>query len=227
MSSISSLTSIYPRRPSLLAELTQVHVHVISEEPVIRAGIRHLLASRSPSVAFVEDLATEPADVVFYDVLGIWRNGDRHLAAIVKDHPGRVLALGRTLQPGLTLRALELGATAAVPLAADAEEILTTIHHLVDARFPHASATETPPGSDPRPRLATGVCLTAREQQVLTLIVAGASNGGISDELFISVNTVKSLIRSAYAKMGVKRRAQAVAWGINHGYARSLRRPEP
>jgi DNA-binding CsgD family transcriptional regulator len=34
---------------------------------------------------------------------------------------------------------------------------------------------------------------------------------------YISINTLKSYIRSAYRKMGVERRAQAVRWGIEHG----------
>jgi two-component system, NarL family, response regulator LiaR len=32
------------------------------------------------------------------------------------------------------------------------------------------------------------------------------------------VNSVKTYIRSAYRKMGVNHRAQAVAWGIQHGF---------
>jgi NarL family two-component system response regulator LiaR len=33
----------------------------------------------------------------------------------------------------------------------------------------------------------------------------------------LSINSVKTYIRTAYAKMGVTRRSQAVLWGIQHG----------
>jgi DNA-binding CsgD family transcriptional regulator len=57
-----------------------------------------------------------------------------------------------------------------------------------------------------------------REQEVLALIVAGSSNQHIARELHIGINTVKSLIRNAYRKVGVSTRAQAVAWGVEHGF---------
>ena len=35
---------------------------------------------------------------------------------------------------------------------------------------------------------------------------------------FLSVNSVKSYIRSIYRKIGVKSRTQAVLWGVEHGF---------
>ena len=35
----------------------------------------------------------------------------------------------------------------------------------------------------------------------------------------MSSNSVKSYIRSAYRKMDVASRTQAVAWGVQHGFA--------
>ena len=34
----------------------------------------------------------------------------------------------------------------------------------------------------------------------------------------MSVNTVKTYIRTAYRKMGVNTRARAVLWGVDHGF---------
>ena len=39
----------------------------------------------------------------------------------------------------------------------------------------------------------------------------------IRDRCYLSPNTVKTYVRSAYRKMGVTTRAQAVAWGIENG----------
>ena len=59
--------------------------------------------------------------------------------------------------------------------------------------------------------------LTPREFDVLTRIVAGLSNREIGTELALSLNSVKTYVRSAYRKIGVERRTQAVLWGVQHG----------
>jgi hypothetical protein len=40
----------------------------------------------------------------------------------------------------------------------------------------------------------------------------------VADRAFLSINSIKTYIRSAYRKIGVERRAQAVRWGMNHGF---------
>jgi LuxR family maltose regulon positive regulatory protein len=53
--------------------------------------------------------------------------------------------------------------------------------------------------------------LTAREFEVLCLIVGGLKNQEIADRLVISIATVKRHISNIYAKLGVHRRTQAIA----------------
>jgi NarL family two-component system response regulator LiaR len=65
------------------------------------------------------------------------------------------------------------------------------------------------------------VRLTAREAEIVALIAQGLSNREIADRAFLSVNSVKSHIRTGYRKMGVTRRSQAVVWALNHGFATS------
>ena len=54
--------------------------------------------------------------------------------------------------------------------------------------------------------------LTPRELDVLSRIARGLSNAEIAEELFLSVNSVKTYVRTAYRKIGVATRSQAVAW---------------
>ena len=62
--------------------------------------------------------------------------------------------------------------------------------------------------------------LTAREAEILTLIADGQSNADIARRLFISEATVKTHINHAFAKIGVRDRAQAVAYAYRTGLAR-------
>ncbi|MEM7676939.1 MAG: LuxR C-terminal-related transcriptional regulator, partial [Myxococcota bacterium] len=52
--------------------------------------------------------------------------------------------------------------------------------------------------------------LSSREYEVAELLVSGLSNKEIADQLFVSVNTVKTHVARVYNKLGVKSRAQAI-----------------
>ncbi|QIK68710.1 response regulator transcription factor [Nocardioides sp. HDW12B] len=61
--------------------------------------------------------------------------------------------------------------------------------------------------------------LTAREAEVVALITQGLSNAEIALRASLSINSVKTYIRSSYRKMGVTSRTTAVLWGLEHGFA--------
>ena len=52
--------------------------------------------------------------------------------------------------------------------------------------------------------------ISERESDVLTLLAAGHSNQEIADQLFISLNTVKTHLHKLYQRLEVARRGQAV-----------------
>ena len=64
---------------------------------------------------------------------------------------------------------------------------------------------------------ATLADLSPREIDVMRLIVNGYSNDEIARELYITINTVKTFIRTAYRKIGATKRTQAVIWGFTQG----------
>ena len=59
--------------------------------------------------------------------------------------------------------------------------------------------------------------LTEREQYVLRLVASGASNQEIAEKLSISVNTVKSHIKSILSKLQLENRTQAATYALQHG----------
>ena len=61
--------------------------------------------------------------------------------------------------------------------------------------------------------LLLAASISQREREILGLIAAGYSNQTIADNLFITLNTVKSHLRRIYEKLDVSNRTQAVAKG--------------
>jgi DNA-binding CsgD family transcriptional regulator len=57
----------------------------------------------------------------------------------------------------------------------------------------------------------TGVALTAREREVLSLVARGKTNAEVAEVLWLAPSTVRKHLENVYAKLGVKTRTAAVA----------------
>ncbi|MBY0178180.1 MULTISPECIES: response regulator [Curtobacterium] len=81
-----------------------------------------------------------------------------------------------------------------------------------------ASGSSVPaPPAEHAPALAS---LSAREREVLTALVRGASNAQIAKDLWISEATVKTHISSVLGKVGAASRVQAVVFAYESGFVR-------
>jgi DNA-binding CsgD family transcriptional regulator len=60
--------------------------------------------------------------------------------------------------------------------------------------------------------------LTQREEEVLRLLARGCTEAEVGAELNIADPTVSRHVQNIYGKLGVHRRAEAVAWAVRHGY---------
>ena len=69
------------------------------------------------------------------------------------------------------------------------------------------------PGLGGAAGLGRVLLLTHRERAVLRFLPSHMTNEEISEALFLSVNTVKTHLRSAYRKLGVRSRREAIARG--------------
>jgi two-component system nitrate/nitrite response regulator NarL len=63
--------------------------------------------------------------------------------------------------------------------------------------------------------------LTAREMDILHLLVAGEPNKVIARRLSITEATVKVHLRSLLKKINAANRTQAAIWALHHGFANS------
>ena len=59
--------------------------------------------------------------------------------------------------------------------------------------------------------------LTAREVEILRLVLAGYTNKAIAAEICISEKTVEFHLDKIYTKIGVRTRLMAGIWAMQHG----------
>lgn len=69
--------------------------------------------------------------------------------------------------------------------------------------------------------------LSPREAELLALIVRGLTNQEMAERAYLSINTIKTYVRSCYRKIGVTSRSQAVVWGLRNGFDLDEQRPSP
>lgn len=199
-------------------------VAVLSPHPVVVEGFAAMLGRHHDRVEVI-DLPTsfddlEP-DVVLYDVAALADSDGTDLDELVKRTASVVLAVARDLRPDLLGKALSRGVDGFFPVDATEEEVLAA----VDSGMTGWQVGD--PGPDPvvgsssseqrSHLLGAAVGLTDREVRVIALIAQGLSNDEIAAREFLSVNTVKTYIRTAYRKIDVHTRAQAVVWAVQHG----------
>ena len=114
-------------------------------------------------------------------------------------------------------QALDLGFAGYRSKTLDADSLIAAtvdIHHgRVDSSA--ASGWPAPAASGGWPGSEHG--LTARESEMLCWIAQGLSNKEIAERAYIGAESLKSHIRSAYRKIGVTTRSQAIVWCVSHG----------
>jgi len=202
--------------------VSPVRLAVIGANGIVTRGIAALAAEHPDRLRLVPVPSPCPPgdpdpDVVVYDAMRLHTGDGQDLELLVRESSAAVVVLGRDARPDLTGCALALGADAWVSLEAPDEEVLAAIECA-------AAGTLDPehggvPPSDAILCLPEGVHLSAREAEMLNYIAQDLRNTEIAERCFLSVNSVKTYIRSAYRKIGVSNRTQAVLWLVQHGPA--------
>jgi DNA-binding NarL/FixJ family response regulator len=191
-------------------------VEIVSAHDVVAAGLRSIIQADLSSHVFttIGPVDGEP-DLIFYDVIGLHEGDGSDLDYWVKETASTVIAVTRDLRPDLTSLAFDKGAEAAIPIGVTAEDLIEAVQAAMTGSVEDATAvTEatdaTGPGSE--------AGFSNREADIIRLVTLGKTNQEICEALFLSINSVKTYIRSAYRKIGATNRVQAVAWAVQHGF---------
>ena len=133
----------------------------------------------------------------------------------VKDTATTVIAIDRTLRPELGAQARAHGVEWSIALDITDEEFVQVIKEAIAGNLDESEIAQE---WDPAHFLGHDAGLSPRESSVMALVTRGFSNQDIAEELYLSINSVKTYIRSTYRKIDVSSRSQAVAWAIQAGF---------
>lgn len=209
-----------------------VRLAVVDDYEIVRAGITAMLEPYAARVRVVEvaaaDLDQEDVDVVLYDT-DTQTQGTRVSLEVLLgrtpvaadrapgQRPPRVVVFSWNVDPARVDTALRRGAAGYLSKGLTAVDLVTAVEQVQAGERvrPEAEGDDDEPAGGWR---GQGEGLSAREAETIALITQGLSNQEIADRSFLSINSVKTYIRSAYRKIGVTRRSQAVLWGLQHGF---------
>lgn len=195
---------------------------LVNDYEVVVCGLADMLRTYRDRITIVElDANTTvgtPVDLALYDSFAATQ-GDRQDVNDLVNHPlvNKLVVYSWNLDDDLVTAALANGASGYAAKNLTARELvdaLTDIHR--GGQRVHLGQGSTRPIGGDWPGREEG--LSPRESEVLALITQGLSNDEIADRACLSINSVKTHIRSCYRRIGATSRTQAVLWGIEHGF---------
>jgi two-component system response regulator NreC len=211
----------------------EIRLLLADDHAVVRSGLRLLLESQPDMVIVgeaengrqaVERTAELQPDVVLMDVEMPGMNGIEATRQIKgRSQQTAVLALTMYEDDQYFFEMLRAGAGGYVPKRAAPDELVSAIRAVSRGEvflYPslagrlvqdylqrHDTEEQAPPAGD----------LTPREQEVLTLIAQGLSNGEIAEQLVISAKTVDRHRENIMRKLNLHSRVDLVKYALRKG----------
>ncbi|WP_298887280.1 response regulator transcription factor [uncultured Serinicoccus sp.] len=202
-----------------------LRVALMNDFEVVVRGLQAMLEPFEHRVSVVEIGAQseveQSVDVTLYDTFSEPQvDGDDFDEVLESDDPGAVVVYTWNVDPALVEIALAKGCRGYIGKTVSGAELVECLERVASGEVVVEPATSRVPAPEPHspgdwPGRVEG--LSAREAEIVTLITQGLTNNDIALRTYLSINSVKTYIRTAYRKMGVTRRSQAVRWGLEHG----------
>ena len=201
-------------------------IFIVEDHAVVVEGIRVLLDSE-PGISIagssytaagcIDFFAHHKADVVLMDINLPDMSGIELCRIIKAGHKEVMVLMLSTFNQGLYMnKAMEQGASGYLLKNVTRQEMIDGIktvsmggvYFSFEAGKIYKSTLE---------KNSLQPVLTKREKEILKLVVEGLTNTQISQQLFISIDTVDTHRKNLYAKLNVKNTAQLIRYTLEHG----------
>jgi DNA-binding NarL/FixJ family response regulator len=209
------VTTSQPSGPSTAARPVRVQmlgldgpVESLVRQAVERSGMHLASGDRRPNARFAP--RTGVADVL---VMGEPERAADLARTKLAAPSVRLIVIVGDATGSVTRRLLEAGADGVVAASTIRESLVPAVHAVMaDLVCVPVSARE----------VTIAPALSIRERQVLALMAGGLSNAEIGERLYLTESTIKSHAASAFRRLGVRSRREAIALVL--GSSETLRR---
>jgi DNA-binding NarL/FixJ family response regulator len=208
-----------------------IGVFIADDHPVVRQGIRQIVASTDDIKVVdeattgheaLERLAASTCDLVLLDLSLPDIDGLDLLKQLKREHPRRpILILTMHSEDQFALRALKAGASGYLTKESAPGELVDAVRKVVaGGRYISQRLAETLAAHlGPDAEKPAHERLSDREYQVLRLIAAGRSTRDISAQLALSMKTISTYRARLLDKMGMKTSAELTAYAVRYHLA--------
>jgi DNA-binding NarL/FixJ family response regulator len=190
-------------------------VWVLTSYPLVAAGLEKTLEGKA-DVRIGGDSVGDgsPSCVVLY-ADGMKEGFVDGMRRVRELYPGvPLLVFGPRLDLGLAWAALKNGADGFVHAAMEGEQVLRAVEVVQKGELAAPrQLLRYLLRQDKNPNVGE---LSARQREVLELVVEGLSNAEIAGRLYLSESTIKQHLRAAYKLLGVRNRTEAAKTMKNH-----------
>jgi DNA-binding NarL/FixJ family response regulator len=200
-----------------------ITVALVDDYDVVLIGLAHMFDQYRNRIVVAEIDANQPVvdtvDIVLYDSFA-QPEADHDEIKVLVDNPRarRVVVYTWNFHPDLVASATRQGARGYLSKRLPARDLVAGLEavHAGDVVISPDPGNARPEVGLDWPGRSEG--LTNRESEILALITQGKRNAEVAALTYLSTNSIKTYIRSAYRKIGVTSRTQAVLWGVDHGF---------
>ncbi len=215
-----------------MAEKASIRILIADDHPVVRRGLRALIASE-PGMELVDEAVdgieaiakarAQQPDVILLDLMMPRMGGLEAIGEIKKENPdARILILTSFAEDDKVFPAIKAGALGYLLKDSSPDELLDAIRNVYRGESSlHStiarkliSEINQPPDLPP-----TAAPLTTREVDILKLIAQGLSNQDIAQKLILSEWTVRTHVRNILEKLHLANRTQAALYALREGLA--------
>jgi DNA-binding NarL/FixJ family response regulator len=192
-----------------------LRVTLVNDYEIIVQGLQRMLEPFSDRIEIVETevggLPSLPTDIALFDTFGGRRYSLSRVQAMARDlEIGKVVLYTWDAPPAFRDDVAQQCVDAVILKSETGEALVEALERV------HAGEIG---GFDDLESSVPSTTLTQREQEVLALMALGKSNREIAHELYLSVDTVKTHVRTLFQKLGVSNRTQAALTAAEYGVA--------
>lgn len=205
-----------------------IKVTIFDDSPGLRISLYHLInespgftcvAAHEDCLNLMEDIARDKPDVVLMDIQMPGINGIEAVCMLREKYPDLKILMQTIFDDSeKVFQSILAGASGYILKNTSPARILEFIKETYEGGAPMSPCVATKVlrmvADKSTPTRTNGFSLSDREKEVLTALVEGMSYKMIADACFISLDTVRSHIKSIYEKLHVHSKGEAVAKAI-------------